>query len=168
MKHNVNDHPDVIARPPRIFLAFIALSVVLYVEWPLQILSVTGSLGNLSIKLLGGLVLLAGIVVLVSAMREFKRLNTNIETWKAARTVVSHGIYRYSRNPIYLAMFVMLLGISLLANNLWMLFSYVPVSLIMYYGVIRKEETYLERKFGESYLRYKNNVSRWISLKKCS
>jgi protein-S-isoprenylcysteine O-methyltransferase Ste14 len=77
-------------------------------------------------------------------------------------TIVTHGPFRLSRNPIYLANSLAYLGLTLVFNTPWPLLLILPMLAILYWGIIRREERYLEAKFGEPYLSYKACVRRWI------
>jgi protein-S-isoprenylcysteine O-methyltransferase Ste14 len=77
-------------------------------------------------------------------------------------TIVESGPYRFGRNPIYLSMFLGLIGLALAVNNLWLLLMLVPFALVIRYGVVAREEAYLERKFGEVYRGYRARVRRWL------
>ena len=76
--------------------------------------------------------------------------------------IVSDGPFRISRNPIYLGFTCITLGCALWLNALWVLLVLVPVLFVVQYGVIRREERYLEGKFGGQYLEYKARVRRWL------
>jgi protein-S-isoprenylcysteine O-methyltransferase Ste14 len=75
---------------------------------------------------------------------------------------VTDGPFRYTRNPIYVALTLFYLGIGVVLNALWVLLLIVPLIVVMQLGVITREERYLERKFGDEYLRYKARVRRWL------
>jgi protein-S-isoprenylcysteine O-methyltransferase Ste14 len=75
---------------------------------------------------------------------------------------VRTGPFRYSRNPIYLAFSLLHLGIAIWLNSLWLLATLVVAVALMDFVVIRKEERYLERRFGAEYLDYKASVRRWL------
>ena len=91
-----------------------------------------------------------------------RRAGTPTNPYKPVSHVATQGPFRYTRNPGYLAMATIYMGIASLANALWAVLL-LPVALIVVQrGVIEREERYLERKFGEEYLRYKAQVSRWI------
>jgi protein-S-isoprenylcysteine O-methyltransferase Ste14 len=66
------------------------------------------------------------------------------------------------RNPIYLGMVLGLIGLAIAFNSLWLLMTLVPFALVIRYGVITREEAYLERKFGDVYRRYRARVRRWL------
>lgn len=152
-----SDHPDVIARPPRLYLSFMALGFAL--DWwrpfaliPEQWLQ----------YVLGGLLITAGGAISSRAFKGFMRAGTNIPTPLPTTALVTDGIYGLSRNPIYVSMSLIHAGIAVAADNVWLLGLLVPLLIIMRYGVIAREETYLEGKFGEDYLAYKAKVRRWL------
>ena len=76
--------------------------------------------------------------------------------------IVTEGPLRFSRNPLYLSLLGMYLGITLLFNALWPLLLVVPLLIVTHYGIIRREERYLEAKFGDPYRAYKARVRRWF------
>ncbi len=83
-------------------------------------------------------------------------------TGQPTAALVSRGPYRFSRNPIYLSMSLLHAGIAIAADNIWMLGLLPPVMLIINYGVIVREEAYLERAFGDEYRAYKTRARRWL------
>ena len=101
-----------------------------------------------------------GIVILVA--QSFKHAETNIEPWKPTTRIISTGIYAYSRNPVYAGFCLVSIGIGIFFNSFWILISFIPSAILVYYVAIKKEEIYLEKKFGEEYLYYKNKVRRWL------
>ncbi|MCH7795577.1 MAG: isoprenylcysteine carboxylmethyltransferase family protein, partial [Proteobacteria bacterium] len=76
--------------------------------------------------------------------------------------ILSDGLYGVSRNPIYLGLTAIYLGVGVMADAGWVAVLLGPLLLVMHFGVIAREERYLERKFGDEYLRYKASVRRWI------
>jgi protein-S-isoprenylcysteine O-methyltransferase Ste14 len=77
-------------------------------------------------------------------------------------TIVDTGPYRFTRNPIYLGMVLGLIGLAIALNSLWLLLTLVPFVLAIRYGVVAREEAYLERKFGDVYRGYRSRVRRWL------
>jgi len=104
----------------------------------------------------------AGLTIILTAIWQMRRAQTNVEPWKPTTAILDNGLYAVSRNPIYAAMCLIYVGISFLFNSFWFLPPLVAVLLTVHYGVILREEKYLERKFGAEYLNYKNRVRRWI------
>jgi protein-S-isoprenylcysteine O-methyltransferase Ste14 len=87
---------------------------------------------------------------------------SRVETNKPTTTIVTSGPFRFTRNPIYLGMLLGQVGLAIGFNNLWMLAMLVPFYLVLRYGVIAREEPYLEHKFPLDYLSYKSRVRRWL------
>jgi len=91
-----------------------------------------------------------------------RRAGTGIAPSDPSTTIVDGGPFRISRNPIYVSFTLLYLGITSLANSFWAL-ALLPIPLVLIRKqVVEREEPYLERKFGEDYLRYKDRVGRWI------
>jgi protein-S-isoprenylcysteine O-methyltransferase Ste14 len=76
--------------------------------------------------------------------------------------LVTAGIHGLTRNPIYLGMFLIYGGIGVAAQNTWILVLTLPLAILIRYGVVAREEAYLERRFGNAYLDYRQRVRRWI------
>ena len=138
------DTPQVVAPPPLIFLAFVIVGFLLYWLWPLPF-----AIG-IGYDILGVVLIVVPIAIAIWARNLFIRAGTNVEPYKPTTVIVDKGPFAYSRNPLYLCMFVLYLGIALLTGNGWLLPLVVPLYFIMHYGVIAREERYLEGKFGES------------------
>ena len=77
-------------------------------------------------------------------------------------SIVDTGPYRFTRNPIYLGMMLALVGLAIAFDSLWPLVTLVPFALVIRYGVVAREEAYLERRFGEVYRGYGARVRRWL------
>ena len=97
-----------------------------------------------------------------SVLRRFRRAGTPFDVRKTASVLITDGPYRFSRNPSYVSLTLLYLGIGTLLNNGWILILVAPVFLVMDLWVVRREERQLETKFGEDYLRYKAAVRRWL------
>ena len=110
----------------------------------------------------GSAVLVLGLALGASAIATLRQAGTRVETSKPTTAIVSRGPYRVTRNPIYLGMLAILIGLAIALNTAWLLVALVPFYLIIRFGVIAREEAYLERKFGDTYLSYKSRVRRWI------
>lgn len=150
------DAPAVIAPPPLILLGHVVLGLALDWLWPAPLLppAIQYALGAALIALAGAL---AG-----AAIFRFLRAGTNVPTRRPATALVVAGPYRFSRNPIYVGMIVLLLGIGIMVDGVWIVALAVPFALVLRYGVIAREERYLEAKFGEAYRAYRAGVRRWI------
>jgi len=156
----VKDTPGVVAPPPLIFLGFLIGGFALNLGRPLG-LRPAGFDAQMS-WLGGSLLVVVGLIVFVLGIRNFTRAGTPVPTREETRSLVTNGIHGISRNPIYVAMFLVYAGIGVLANTAWIFVLLVPLALIMRYGVVAREEVYLARKFGEDYRAYRTRVPRWM------
>lgn len=110
----------------------------------------------------GTILFLAGVAIGVPASGLFRRLGTNVEPWKPVTRIVSTGLFRWTRNPMYLGMALLYAGLALGLDGPLALILLPVVLVIIRTQVIAREEAYLEAKFGEEYLDYKSRVRRWI------
>ena len=151
------DRPDVIARPPFLYLAALVLGIGLDLLWPATV----GLEPSLLYSVAGALVAAGGALVALAA-RRFRAVGTNVPTNRPTTALVTDGPYRVSRNPIYIALSSFYVGLALFADSPWALALLAPLLVVMRYGVIAREEAYLARKFGAAYLGYKASVRRWL------
>jgi len=112
--------------------------------------------------MLGWPLIVGGLAVGFLGSRQMRRAETNVSPYKPATAIVTEGPYRFTRNPLYLSMTLLYGGVSALANALPPVLLLPLVLRLMQRGVIEREESYLERKFGDVYLEYKVKVPRWI------
>jgi len=111
---------------------------------------------------LGGVLLAFGVFLAMWGRRVMERAGTNINPTLPSTALVATGPFSFSRNPLYVALTLMYVGLALLANALWVLVWIVPVLVLMHYGVVRREERYLEAKFGDAYRAYRSRVRRYL------
>lgn len=111
---------------------------------------------------LGSAVFALGFALAIWAIVTIRKAGTRIETNKPTTTIVASGPYRFTRNPIYVGMFLGQGGLAVGFNSLWLLAALVPFYFVIRYGVVAREEAYLERKFANLYLDYKSRVRRWL------
>ena len=156
MPSDEQDKAGVVAPPPLIYLGPLIFGLLLNRRFPIPFLPrrIARSLGW---PLLSGGVLLIGWFGWT-----MRRAGTPTSPYKPVSHMVTEGPFHYTRNPGYLAMTMIYTGIASLANALWAILLLPVALLVMQRGVIEREERYLERKFGEEYLRYKAQVRRWI------
>lgn len=149
------DHADVKIHPPVLTVIFIALAYIL--KWiipvPFMVSSVLENIGF-------GLVVI-GFLFAVTAFLAFRKAHTTLDPHGKVSALVTDGIYRFSRNPIYLGFLLMLIGFPLNSGNYWGSLLAPVFVLSMNSLVIEKEEAYLEKKFGDVYTSYKSWVRRW-------
>jgi protein-S-isoprenylcysteine O-methyltransferase Ste14 len=148
----------VIAPPPLIFLAFLAVGLLADRLWPLWRIGGPAGLRWAAAALLTA----AGLGLIVSAALRFRQAKTPPEPWKPSTSIVGAGPYRFTRNPMYLGMFTIYLAIALAADSLVTLLLTTPLAAIVELFVVRREERYLEAKFGDAYRTYRSRVRRWI------
>lgn len=112
-------------------------------------------------SMLGPVLMLLGLIGL-PAIIAFRRAGTHPQPWRPVMALVVTGPYRLTRNPMYLGFTFLYLGVSLWVNTLWPLLALPVILLTMQWGVILREEAYLERRFGDEYRAYRARVRRWL------
>ncbi len=142
-------------RPPIIFLGSILLGIALNLAWPLHFVAT-------SVRLLGPVVTACAVVLFLLSYREFRAAGTSVRGSTRSTTIVQTGPYRFSRNPIYLAFVLFVLGLSVWLNNAWLLVTLVPTVGVIAIVVISREERFLESNFNQEYSSYKAAVRRWL------
>ena len=106
--------------------------------------------------------ILVGVALAVAAIRNFSRAETPVPTNVPTRALVTTGIHGWTRNPIYVGFFLVYVGIGIAARSPWALILVLPLAITIRYGVVAREEAYLERRFGDAYRDYKARVRRWL------
>lgn len=154
------DVAGVIAPPPLIFIGFLVVGLGLSVVRPLPI--VGGALPIGVRVALGAAFMLAGIALAVAGFLVFRRAGTDVRPDRPSTALVTTGPFGWSRNPLYLSQSLVYIGIALAADSAWALALLVPTLIVIRYGVIAHEEAYLERRFGDTYRRYRARVRRWL------
>lgn len=152
-------HPGVRYPPPLLFVFGLGAGWLLHRAYPLPLLGADARTAGVVLGW-GGVLLWA--VLTVSAVSSFRRARTAIIPNRPATMLVLGGPYRFTRNPMYLALVLLYLGVGLLINSIWTLLLLPLVLLILYVTVIRREERYLAAAFGASYDVYRAQVRRWI------
>jgi protein-S-isoprenylcysteine O-methyltransferase Ste14 len=149
----------VIARPPLLFLAALLLGFVSdrLLALPLAVPGI-----DLVHWIAGGSLILIGLALGVAGIRNFSRAGTPVPTNEPTRALVTTGIHGWTRNPIYLGLFLVYGGLGVAAASPWLLILTAPLALAIRYGVVAREEAYLERRFGDIYRDYKTRVRRWL------
>ena len=116
----------------------------------------------LGLPVIGGGALLGGWTYRTMRRADTPIIGEPFVPGKPTSILITDGPFRYTRNPGYVAGAVVYAGVASLTNALWAFLFLPVVLLIMQRTAIEREERYLERKFGEEYLRYKAQVRRWI------
>ena|ERR1700676_641481 len=154
---NTTDSANVIIRPPIAWAVSVLAGLALNRLTPLPFVPAVAPAGWV-----GGMVFALALALLAWAIATITRAGSNVPTNRPTTTIVEAGPYRFTRNPIYLSMTLGLIGLAIALNSLWLLLTLIPFALVIRYGVIAREEAYLERKFGDVYSRYRARVRRWL------
>jgi protein-S-isoprenylcysteine O-methyltransferase Ste14 len=155
----MDDNAGVIAPPPLLALGVILLGPLL--DWlaPAYLLSLMLSLTE---RIIFPIILIgAGALMGFAAIKAFRAAGTRIEPWKPSTAIVTTGVFSWMRNPMYVGGALMLAGLSVALASDWMLALTFLLMPLMHYGVVKREERYLLAKFGEPYLHYMSQVSRY-------
>ena len=148
--------PGVIALPPLVYVPFLAMGIVLDFLFPVPVLpNRVQYAAGFTVMALSGL-------IIPFVLLEFRKARTDFNPRKPTTAIITTGPFRFSRNPSYLVLTLLCVGIGIAAGSIWILGLLIPAIVVMHYGVIVREERYLENKFGEEYLRYKRSVRRWL------
>ena len=151
------DNAHLVVRPP---LAWgLAVMAGLALDWLLDLPFLPADVPS---GWLGAMVFGLALALLAWAIGTMTGAGSNVPTNRPSTTIVESGPYRFSRNPIYLGMFLGLIGQAMAFDNPWLLMMLVPFALVIRYGVVAREEAYLERKVGDVYRRYRSRVRRWL------
>lgn len=150
------DSPHVLILPPLLYLLGLAVGFILHLLAPRSIAPPPLA------YVLAIALLVAGIGLGSWARLHLKRRGTHVDPRQPTTALVTDGPYRYSRNPLYFRVTLLYLGFAFFVNDVWLLAVLPLVLIVLYVGVIRREERYLEAKFGDDYRAYKANVRRWL------
>jgi protein-S-isoprenylcysteine O-methyltransferase Ste14 len=158
MSDDQKDIPGVIIFPPLIPLVVLVVGVALDLIFPLTLLSHV----PIAVRVVVGAALVAlGIASAIMGERAFKRVGTNVNPFRPALSLTGQGIFGHLRNPMYVGMALVVLGIVVAFALEWTFLMLIIGAFVMHYGVVLREERYLERKFGEDYRAYKESVPRY-------
>jgi protein-S-isoprenylcysteine O-methyltransferase Ste14 len=148
--------PNVLPWPPIIVALAVLAAIFLARLWPLP------SVESGAVAIFGMAVALSGLALDLWAIVTMRRADTNILPNKAADLLVTWGPFRYSRNPIYVANTVLLVGIGLAFDNLWFVVCAVMAALLVDRLAIRREERHLAARFGAAWADYFSKTPRWL------
>ncbi|MDP1625583.1 MAG: isoprenylcysteine carboxylmethyltransferase family protein [Parvibaculum sp.] len=157
-----NETAGAVARPPLLFLGALLLGFAVDHLLPLPRPVPGVGLGHTVGTVIAGAFILGGVAIFAAAIRNFAGAATPVQGTKPVTALVTTGIHGLSRNPIYLGMFLIYIGIGLVVRSPWILILVLPLALLIRYGVVAREEAYLERRFGNAFRDYKARVRRWL------
>jgi protein-S-isoprenylcysteine O-methyltransferase Ste14 len=153
------DHADILAPAP--VLTAVCVVGAWIAQWAMPLELLPRGLGALRVTL--SILLFGAFVGLgVVAVRELVRGGSSPNPSSPSRALVTSGIYRWTRNPIYLGDLAFVAGLAVALSSVWYLVATVLLFALLHYGVVRREEHYLARKFGSAYDDYRRQVRRWI------
>lgn len=115
-----------------------------------------------AVRMSGAVLVLAAVATGIRAIVQFVQAGNAPEPWKPDTAFVATGLYRFSRNPMYLAMALAHLGFALWSDSLGPLLMLPVACLLIDRLVIAREERHLSRRFGRSYEEYRRHVRRWL------
>jgi protein-S-isoprenylcysteine O-methyltransferase Ste14 len=153
------DNAGVIVPPPLIALAAALLGLALDRLLPANVLTVLLTWPQRIV--IAGVLFAVSLALAVPALRGFRSAHTHVEPWKPATMLVTGGIFGWLRNPMYVGLTLILAGLSVLLASDWMLVMTIVFMPVIHFGVVRREERYLEAKFGDAYRAYTARVPRY-------
>ena len=145
-----------LVRPPLVFLISLVIGLAIQLGTPVAFLPAA-----LAVPVGAPLVVIA-VALFAYSVSTLRAAGTPVPARKPTTVIVRAGPYRFTRNPIYLAFSLFQLGIAIWVNSVWLLATLVGAAALSHFVVIRREEEYLERRFGAQYLDYKACVRRWL------
>ena len=154
---DTGDTAQVIIHPPIAWALAVVAGLALNWLMPLPFVP-----GMLPAGWSGATVFALALALGAWAVATMIRGGSNVPTNRPSTTIVETGPYRFTRNPIYFGMFLGHAGLAIAFDSVWLLATLVPFALVIRYGVVAREEAYLERKFGDVYRRYRTRVRRWL------
>ena len=152
-----NTIPEIIAAPPRLYVTAFTVSVILHLVHPVTVTDQT------MYRMAIGVTLLVINAILVRwAFFTMRRSQTSPHPYESSTALAVTGPFKFSRNPVYVAMTGFYFAVALIINSLWPLLLLLPLMVTMHVGVVLREELYLEQRFGVVYVAYKMRVRRWL------
>jgi len=158
------DHALVISFPPIIFLFFTNLGFFISTLnlYFLKLYDVPEFLNILRSYEIGLLLIISSLIIFIISINTFNDIDENPIPTSSTTQIISQSIYRYTRNPMYLAMLILQVGIGMFLSMIHIIFFTIFTYMVLKYYVILPEEKYLEKKFRAKYLVYKKIVRRWL------
>ena len=150
--------PPIIAPGP--WIAFTALGLGLAFDM-LNAFRVIGYIPGLARKVIALALIALGGWFILRANVIFRRAETPFQPWRPTRIIAAQDIYAHTRNPMYQGFLILVLGLGVLLRSDWTVLFLMPAAMLIHYGVVMREENYLDRRFGESYRAYKAAVPRY-------
>lgn len=152
------DRPSIspVVHPPVVALMFIVIAYFLGRFAPLP------SSAPAILRYIGLALTFLGFLLGIGALIEFRKARTTLDPHSSVKQLVTSGIYRFTRNPIYLGFLLMVIGLPLNSGLYWGIVLAPFYVFVMNRLIIQHEEAYLEKKFGKTYMSYASRVRRWL------
>jgi len=160
MSEHTRDNPNVVIFPPLLLLLGFGLAMLL--EWLAPISFLAPVFQSKFQTGFSAIMALVGVSTALLGVMELRKHGTHVEPHKPALFLVHSGIYKLTRNPIYLGMVIFFFGVSVFWNLEWGVILTLPVAAALHFGVIKREEAYLANKFGAAYLLFRKETRRWL------
>jgi len=154
------DSPGILVLPPLVYLAAFGVGGLVDRLRPWPLAESWAALDAL--RWAGFAALAVGLALDLWSLSLFLRAKTSALPFRPASAIVARGPYRFTRNPMYLGMTLTLAGVGLVLGRTWILLAALGGALVMDRYAIRREERYLERRFGPEYVDYRRRVRRWL------
>ena len=151
-----DNSPQVRFPPPFVFLGFLLLGLLADRLFGLDYGAPA------AVRIIGGIAAAVAIGLVGAALGLFRRAGNNPEPWKETGTLITNGVYRFTRNPMYLAMALLHLGIAMILASPGAVVGLLLAVIVIDRAVIAREEAYLARVFGADYNAYRLKVRRWL------
>ena len=152
-----NDVPDIMVLPPVLVGGMLLIGVLIhYSLWTVSLLP------TVLARVLGVVVFLSAGILAHFAQLAMKRVGTPVLPTQPTLALATDGPYRFSRNPLYIAAIGVYLGVTLWVNGLAPLLLMMPMTWLLHWGIVLREERYLQTKFGNAYQSYQMTVPRWL------
>ena len=155
---NIRDTASVIALPPLLFLGALMLALLLNAFAPMSVAPCRRSL----LWLIGTALIAIGLALSAAVVWTFRKSRTPVSLRRPTRSIVREGPYRFSRNPDYVGQVMIYLGAAVATDSWWPFFLLPLLGVAIHWGVVLREEHYLEAKFAQEYRDYKARVRRWL------
>ncbi len=157
MKLAKEDHAQVITQAEYIFLVSLLLGFLINFFWPIYF-----PFPKVVHIPLGIVVVMTGVVIYLLSAQQFQKAHTYSSPYKPAKSLITQGSYKRFRHPMYLGRLLQHIGMGIIFGNAWILILVIPACILIWYGVIVPEELYLQRRFGEKYMKYKNSTRGFV------
>ena len=153
----MTDRAEVRVLPPIVLGAALALQALIAFLLPMRFIP------NAVAVATGAAVVAASVALVLLAVRDIKRAGTAFDSRKPTTAIVTSGVYRFTRNPVYFSMILLVVGVGLMLNSPLALLFAIPTGSALCLTAIRPEEQYLQGKFDREYRDYRDAVPRWLS-----